>query len=676
MKMDPVLLEILANKFVAATEEMASALQRTARTLFVKEAADYACAILDLDGRVIAHPRAMGVTILINLDASVAIAAVPDLEPGDVIVTNDPYTTEGMVSHTPDITLIEPYFHDGEIVAYGWCFIHSTDVGGTVPSSIAPSLNEIFQEGIRIPPMKLMRKGEWNQEFVTILKANCRIPEENMGDIRAMLAGLHRGRQRTRDMIERHGLKTFLVCQVELPAYSEAKARAVLRRLADGVYDFWDYLDDDLVSPIPVRLRIKMTVDQGSVHVDLTGTDPEVEAAYNTATFGRFHEWFTMRFTSFMCTHDKTIVLNAGMYRPITVTNPVGTVLNAEFPAAVGLRSNPARRFNDAMTGALLMAAPGQMAAPTPGTGLIFVLSEYDETGTRKLVNVLEPLGGGMGAYKGHDGVDARDSTMSNMANHSIESIEAQCGVVVREYDIRADSGGPGRWRGGVGQTFSVEILRDGGVVVPRGMERMRFPAWGVMGGGPALPFVMILNRGRPDERLVQKVDQFTVNRGDVVTVLMPGASGYGDPFERDPDVVRRDVRQGFVGRQAAARDYGVALTGAGKVDKTASAKLRAARVGRNLGTDFDFGPEREAWETVFDDATMCALNRRLMTLPRAARYAKRRWIFKQAVPDLSPPGGKSLAELLADPAAARARLSAAMKAAFGDAPLPVQAIR
>ncbi len=666
MKLDPILLEILANKFVAATEEMASALQRTARTLFVKEAADYACALLNLDGRVIAHPRAMGVTILINLDASAAIRAVPDLEPGDVILTNDPYATEGMVSHTPDLTLIQPYFHDGKIVCYGWCFIHSTDVGGSVPSSIAPSLNEIYQEGIRIPPVKLMRRGEMNQDVVGLLKANCRIPEENMGDVRAMLAGLHTGQKRTGDIIARHGLETYLASHGALLDYSEAKARAVLKRLKDGTYEFWDYMDDDLVSPIPVRLRIRMTVADGAVHVDLTGTDPEVDAAYNTATFSRFHEWFTMRFTSFMCTHDKTIVLNSGMYRPITVINPVGTVLNAQFPAAVGLRSNPARRFNDAMTGVLLKAAPDQMAAPTPGTGLIFVLSEYDETGTRKLVNVLEPLGGGMGAYAGHDGVDTRDTTMSNMANHSLESIEAQCGVLVREYDVRPDSAGAGQWRGGVGQTFEVEILRDGGVIVPRGMERMRFPAWGVMGGRPAKPFRMHLNRGTKDEWFIPKIDQFPVNRGDVVTVLMPGASGYGDPHLRDPGAVCRDVIEGFVSREAAREDYGVVLTADDHVDKAATEALRSTRTPDNARAAFDFGPEREAWEAVFDDATMCALNAKLMTLPRATRYAKRRWIFEQAVPDMPKAGETPLVEILADPDAARARLHTAMDAVFG----------
>ena len=666
MGLDPVTLEILANKVVAASEEMASTLQRTARTLFVKEAADYACALVGLDGRIFAFPRALGATLFVNMDAGPTIRAVPDPEPGDVIVTNDPYLSGGMATHTPDITLIAPYFHAGRIVAYGWCFIHATDVGGAVPSSIAPSLDEIYKEGLRIPPMKLVRKGEMNRDLVGILRANSRIPDENMGDIRAMLAALHTGRRRTADIIERHGIRTFLACQEDLQAYSATKARAALRLLPDGTYEFWDYLDDDLVSRIPVRLRIGMTVTDGRLHLDFTGTDPEVQAAYNIATFSRLHEWFTMRLTSFMCTHDPTIVLNAGMYRSITVTNPVGTVLNAEFPAAVGLRSNPGRRFNDAMTGVLLKAAPALMAAPTPGTQLIFVLFEFDSLGGERTVTVLEPLSGGMGAYEGHDGVDCRDSTMSNMSNHAIESIEADCGVLVREYDIRPDSGGPGRWRGGVGQTITVEILRDGGIIVPRGMERMRFPAWGVMGGGPAAPFRAVRDRGRPGERALPKIDQFAVDKGERVTVMMPGASGYGDPCRRDPDAVRRDAENGFVSREAAEADYSVVLAADGAVDENATRRLRAARVGDNRPGDFDFGPERAAWERVFDDATMCALNRRLFELPRSARYETRRRIFEHAVPDLPAAGATPLAAVLADAQAVRARFHAAMDAAFG----------
>ena len=666
MKLDPITLEILANKVVAATEEMANTLQRTARTLFVKEAADYACTLMGRDGLVMAYPPASGATIFINMDANPTLRCVPDLEPGDVIVTSDPYASGGMVTHTPDITLLAPYFHDGKIVAYGFAFVHSTDVGGAVPSSIAPSLADIFAEGLRIPPVKLCRKGELNNDVVAFIKANSRIPAENMGDIRAMLGGLERGRQRVADIIARHGVEAFLTCQDDLKEYSAAKARAVLRKLPDGEYDFWDYMDDDLVSRFPIRLRVRMTVKDGAIHLDLTGTDPQVPAAYNVATFSRLHEWFTLRLISFICTQEPDIILNGGMFRSVTINCPLGTVMNAEFPAAVGLRSNPSRRFNDAMTGALLKASPDLMAAPTPGTQLIFVLGEYDEAGIDRNVVILEPMSGGMGGYKGADGVDGRDSTMSNMANHSIEFVESDTAVIVHEYDIRADSGGAGEWRGGTGQTITIEVLRDGGTIVPRGMERMRFSPWGVMGGRPGGNFRMVLDRGKPNERPLAKCDSFTVNKGDLVTVDMSGASGFGDPLNRDAQAVARDVRQGFVSAAAAEEEYGVVLDKNNVVDSAKTEQLRGHRAkGRNR-PDFDFGPEREAWETVFDDATMNELTRRIFELPRSARYEARRRIFEAAVPGLPRSGsGESLVDFLKDPKAARARLRKAMDETF-----------
>ncbi len=195
MPLDPILLEILHNKVQAVAEEMGTTLQRTARTIFVKEAADFATALVGLDGKLFAHPRTNGVSLFVDCDCSSTIEAVPDLEPGDIIVTNDAFTSGGLATYLPDLHLIEPYFHKGQIVAYGWAFIHSTDVGGTVAGSILPSNHEYFQEGLIIPPMKLMRRGAFNEDFFTFLKANCRIPDENMGDIRAMLAALRLGKQ-------------------------------------------------------------------------------------------------------------------------------------------------------------------------------------------------------------------------------------------------------------------------------------------------------------------------------------------------------------------------------------------------------------------------------------------------------------------------------------------------
>ena len=438
MPLDPILLEILNNKAEAATAEMSATLQRTSRTLYVKEAADFACALVSIhDGRFFAFPRTSGVTIFLDLDCSETIRAVPDLEDGDVIITNHPYRSGGLASHMPDIHMVRPYFHDGRIVAYGWCFIHASDIGGRVPSSISPSSHEIFQEGLLLPPLKIVRQGEMNPDIVAIFRANSRTPDANMGDLKAMLAELGTGAGRVGDMIEAHGVDGFLAAQEELQAYSAAKARDVIRHIPDGVYDFWDYLDDDIVSPIPLRVRVRLTIDDGTCHMDLTGTDPQTAAAFNVPTGGTRHTWLTMRLLTLVCSHDKTVPLNAGIFRPVSVTNPPGTVLHGEFPDAVGVRHGPARRLCDALTGALLKAAPELMAAPTCGGNAPVVLAEPDTASGNRNVLVVEPLWGGMGAYAGHDGVDGRDSTMSNMRNHPVEVVEAEAGVIVHEYGLR-----------------------------------------------------------------------------------------------------------------------------------------------------------------------------------------------------------------------------------------------
>ncbi len=669
MKLDPVLLEILNHKVVAVADQMSSALQRASRSTYVKEASDYGVALVDREGQVFGFPSNSGVNTIDRL-CGTAIRAVPDLAPGDVIATNDAYTSGALSTHLPDIHMLRPYFHKGEIVAFGWCFIHFQDMGGRVPSSITPSNHDIFQEGLIIPPMKLVKKGTLNDDLVGVIKANCRTPDLNMADIKAMLGALHVGDERVAEIIERHGLDAFLNCQTDLQDYSAERARNVLRRIPDGTHAFWDYMDDDLVTRIPTRIRVEMTIADGAIHVDVSGTDPQVAAAYNVPTLGQRHPWLMMRLTAFILTHDKTIPKNAGMYRSISFTNPPGTVMNAEFPDAIGVRSAPARRLNDAMTGAILKAAPELMAGPTCGTSCPLVLAEYGSDGNTRIVNVLEPLKGGMGAAEGIDGCDVRDATMANLNNHPIETVEADTGTVIREYDVFTDSGGPGRWRGGVGQVLTVEILRDGGIIMARGMDRMRFPAFGVQGGKPGAPFRAVLNKGRADERLLPKIDQLHVNAGDTVTILNPGASGYGDPYLREPKKVRTDVELGFVSRSAAASEYGVVIDDDGAVDADATKKARDGHVRDNYRAEFDFGPEREAWEAVFDDETMEEINRHLYALPKSVRQETRRRIFEKTIPDLPIAGGTPLAQVMADADAAKVRLRRAMKEAFGPAEL------
>ncbi len=659
--LDPVTLEIMGRKVCAIADEMCAALTRTSRSIFVNEGADFAIGLIDTTGEMFGWAPE-NKTTSVHPPCAYTLGVIGEVVPGDVIVTNDPYLSKGLATHLPDLHLIKPYFHDGRVVAYGWAFVHFMDVGGAVPGSVARSLNDIFQEGLRIPPMKLMKGGEINQDFMRIFRANCRLPDINMHDINSMMGSLSIGERRVRETIDQYGVDAFVASQEALKAYAEEKVRAVLRRLPNGVYDFWEYLDDDGASDYPVRVRLRLTVGDDTLHFDVSGTDPQVAAALNIPTNGTLHNMLTRRIATFVRTHDQTIPLNAGFFRPMGITSPPGTILNAEYPDAVGERFISATKFNDSITGALLQASPTMMAGPTCGTGCSVVLTEFDALGEHSTVTVLQSLRGGMSAYDGSDGVDVRDVTMNTMHNHPCETMEEKSGVRLIEYDIRTDSGGAGRWRGGVGQMMTLEVLRDGSLIHPRGTDHMRFPPWGVAGGKPGATYRCFLNKGTPDEQELGKAEPIKVSAGDRLTMLMPGAAGYGDPLGRDPAAVGDDVIEGFVSREAAAREYGVIIDN-GAVDSAATATLRKERSGEVRNALFDLGPEREAWESVFDDATMCEFNRRLYALPRSVRSDRRRKVFEATLPDIPLAGVGSLAEALKDASTVRARFKAAIDA-------------
>lgn len=654
---DPVLLEILQTQMQAVTEEMAITLARTARSTYVKDAADFATALANKDGKFFAYPASMGVSGFLDLDCGVAIRAIPDLEPGDVIITNHPYLSGGLSTHMPDLQLIKPYFHDGRIVCFGWDFIHSADIGGGVPSSISPRFTELFQEGLQIPPMKLVKRGTLNRDFETIYRANCRVPDLNMGDIKAMLAALTVGERRVADLIARHGVEVFEQAQLATVDYAREKARAVQRRIPDGTYTFWDYMDDDYATAIPIRIRCEMTVRDGHVHLDFTGSDPQVIAAYNVPTGGLRHPWLTLKLMHLIGSYDPTAPLNYGLFENITVHVPKGTVLNPEFPAAVGVRHATAIRINDAVVGAIATALPGLIPAPSGGTVVPTVIAEQNpETGSRSVM-VIQSLVGGTGARQGGDGVDGRDSGLANLYNTPLERSEADTDVVVETYGLRPDSGGAGQWRGGTGLEMRVLIKQAGTAVLGRGLERFVFRPWGVAGGAPGAVCRVILNHGLPGERDLGKLDMYVADAGDRVTILTAGGGGFGDPFERAPSAVLRDVIAGFVSAEAADRDYGVVIR-SGAVDEDATRARRAARPERPA---FDFGPEREAWEQVFDDATLCALSESLLRLPATTRAQTRRALIEEAVPELGNVARVGLPAVMADPAGIRARLNASM---------------
>ena len=661
MRLDPVSLEVMSRKLAAITDEMYFSVQRSARSSYVKEAADFATALLDPNGDVFAYPPSATFAFLIDTDFKATLDAVPHVEPGDVIITNDPYASGGVSTHLSDLHLFQPYFAGDRVVAWGWSFVHCADIGGAVPGSVSPALTSIFMEGFRIPPLKLMKRDQPNEDLFALLHLNSRMGELNLGDLRAMLGALKTGDRRIAELVAKQGIDTLLAAESGLQDYTAAKARDVLRKIPDGVYEFWDFLDDDMVTGIPIRVRLRMTANDGLVDLDMTGSDPQVRSAYNVPTMGRRTYWLTFRLTTVLTTFDTLMPHNAGLYRGITVNVPRGSVLRAEFPDAVSVRNSVPYRLFDCISGAIMQAAPELMPAATGGTLVTFSLSEIGPDGASRVVEAIEPLRCGMGAVNGRDGVDARDNSLNNMRNHPLELVEATSSIRILEYDVRPDSGGPGKWRGGVGQTITAEVLCDGGIILARGLDRMRFPAWGVQGGLPGGKLEAILNRGRADERRLGKIHELHVKRGDTITLGLPGGGGYSDPWQRDPANVLADVRAGFVTCEAATRDYGVVIADA-EIDIAATKATRASRKHVPCAT-FGFGPDRERWEEVFTDATMTELNDKLYALPKAARQDVRRTVFEAAVPGISESAGRAITKLLTDPKAAAKRLRVAIDA-------------
>ncbi|WP_251975900.1 hydantoinase B/oxoprolinase family protein [Salinicola avicenniae] len=638
MKLDPITLEILGNKLTAIAEEMCLTLQRTGRTLYVKETADFCCALVGLDGRFFAYPRALGVSGFVGLDCTATLAAARerygDLEPGDVILTNDPARSGGLATHLPDLHILEPFFHDGEIVAYGWGFLHASDVGGKVPSSISPTNHEIYQEGLQIPPVKIMRAGELNEDVAALLRANSRTPEANMGDLRAMIGAVGTGRERLRQTIAQHGVAALLDVQRDLVEYAARRGSAVLAKVPEGTYRFSDFLDDEAGSGAPVRIALAVTLADGRIHLDFTGSDPQVAAAINIPSHGRPHAWLTLRVLALMVTLDPGIPINGGLLAPIDVTAPKGSLVNPLPNAAVGVRHAAAVRVNDALNGVLGQALPETMPAASGGTIIPVVIAEPARHGGGQNVQVVEPMVGGTGGRAGFDGADGRDSSISNLSNNPVETVEAETELEIVRYGLREDSAGPGQWRGGSGQMLRFRIRGAQGHVLARGMERLTFRPWGSQGGGAGEPARLELHRAGEAPRSLGKIDMLAVAENDEIALYTPGGGGWGHPFDREPEAVLADVRRGLVSRDAARRDYGVAViadaSGRASVDDAETEALR-----RDRPTPSALGTERERWDAVFSPARLDRLHHALFALPAVQRRTSRQAVLDAALAEL-----------------------------------------
>jgi N-methylhydantoinase B len=565
---DPVTFAVVKNAIDAIVDEVAYTVIRTARSEIVKDVMDYSAAICDAHGEMVGQAKTIAQHLGAIPEAMAAVQAEYGgrLAPGDAVVMNDPYLG-GM--HLPDIFMFYPVFVDGAILAWTVVICHHTDVGGRVPGSNAADSTEIFQEGLRIPPLKLFETGVVNRTLERIIAQNVRVPDRVLGDLRAQYAACQVGARETERLARRYGTETLRGYFAALLRYAERMTRAEIATWPRGTYHFTDHIDSDGLSDTPVRLQVAVTVHERGLSVDWAGSSPQVRAAINaTLSFTKSNTFLSVR-----CALRGDIPNNAGVFRCIDVVAPEGSVLNPQAPAAVAARALTGYRVMDTMFGALAQIVPDLIPAAGEGGNTVVAIGGLHAD--RRPFIVVDMINGAWGGRPDRDGVEAITNPSQNLSNTPVEVLERQQPVRIEEYALVADSGGAGRFRGGMGLARSYRLLAEEAVLQLRA-DRVDFAPYGLAGGAPGGRSGNWLERGNERSTLPGKVTT-VMRRGDLLTHHQAGGGGHGDPRLRDPDAVARDVWNGKVSAAQASAQYGVVVDDAtGRVDRAATARLRA----------------------------------------------------------------------------------------------------
>jgi N-methylhydantoinase B len=516
MPVDAISLEVFKNLFASVAEEMGETLKRASFSPNIKERLDFSCAVFDAQARMVAQAAHIPVH-LGSMPASVetAVRAFESFQEGDVVVLNDPY---GGGTHLPDITMVSPVFAGGEIAYFVASRAHHADVGGMSPGSL-PLSTELYQEGIIIPPIKLIYSGWINESALALITANSRGPEERLGDLEAQLAAHRVGENRLRDLMVEHGPEVVHEHAAALLDYSRRMTEAIIADIPDGTYTFEDALEGDGQREFRIPIQATITVDGAQMVVDFAGSAPQVAGNLNAVTaIVRSATWYCVRLLA-----QDDVPVNHGCFEPVTVITPEHSLLNPDFPAAVAVgNTETSQRITDVVLGALAQALPDRIPAASCGT-----MSNFTFGGTqngRQFV-YYETIGGGHGAGPLGDGVNGRHTHMTNTLNTPVEAIEHSLPVRVLEYCLREGSGGTGQHRGGEGIRRTYEFLAPATITV--NSERRIYAPYGLQGGEPGSP-------GR--NQLVRKGQardiggKFTtqVGPGDRIVIETPGGGGWG----------------------------------------------------------------------------------------------------------------------------------------------------
>jgi N-methylhydantoinase B len=547
---DPIKAEVVARHLLATSEEMSAALIRTAFSPNIKERMDCSTAIFDARGEIIALAQRVPIHLGSMIGAVEAIRQrypLDQMRPGDMFAVNDPYTGGG--SHLPDINVIAPVFLHARIIAYVANIAHHADVGGMLPGSEAAVCKTIFQEGLRIPPVRIMEGDAVNRDVLDLILLNSRTPEERFGDLRAQFAANRVGIRGVIGLFERYGTAETATHMAAYLDFTERRFRAAIDRLPPGTYVDADALDgDEPGSTVPIRLAL--TVASGHLHLDFTGSGPQLNSARNIP----YRAMLATVYTVVKSLLDPEVPANAGYYRTMTMHAPAGTVVGPVPPAAVGARSIACGVLGDVIAACLSQAMPDKALARS-GPHHLLILSGTDSRSKRYFVDY-ETVAGGMGARASCDGMDAVRVHASGAANLPVEALEHAYPLRIERYALWQDSAGAGQYRGGLGVVRDYRILGDD-ILVSLSSERQHVTAQGICGGRSGAGGAFVLNPGRPEARqLPSAAADVPLPRDSILSIRTPGGGGFGQVEHRDRRDVDRDLRQGRISVEHAKGTY------------------------------------------------------------------------------------------------------------------------
>jgi N-methylhydantoinase B/oxoprolinase/acetone carboxylase alpha subunit len=514
---DPIELELFKNIFISISDEMAAVLGRTALSPNIKERKDYSCSLFNHRGETLAQGSHIPVHLgAMPLSVQAAIRSLR-FEAGDLVILNDPYRGG---THLPDITCISPLFIKGKLLFFVGNRAHHADVGGMTPGSM-PLATELFQEGLIIPPLKLVSRGRRNEDVLSLLLSNVRTPDERRGDLLAQVAANEVGRLRLMEAVGHYGLRKILRYASLVQDYTEKFLRSTIRAIPDGTYEFEDFMDDDGITDRPVKIAVKVTIRGERAIVDFSRSDRQTEGGIN-ANFAITCSAVLYVFRSLV---EEDIPFNTGLMRPLTIVAPGGLVINAEFPAACAAGNvETSQRIVDVLLGALAKAVPAKIPAASQGTMNNIAFGGYDPSKNQAFA-YYETIGGGMGAGLAAPGLAGVHTHMTNSLNTPLEALENYLPLTIRRYGLRKGSGGRGASSGGDG------IVREYEFAVPAALtimsERRKFAPYGLRGGGPGARGRNTLISGGRKKDLGSKVN-IRLRPGDLLRIETPGGGGYG----------------------------------------------------------------------------------------------------------------------------------------------------